>query len=789
MATDKPDREAVNEPESVERWLERISLAVADGRDPDSDPLPEGDDDQAQATADQLKRLSRLRELFRLRAASVADRLPECPFRWSRLDVIELVGQGSFAHVFRARDPVLDREVALKLFRDSSADPSELLAEARRHARVRHPRVLAIHGADIDAGVAGLWTDLLQGGTLETRLETDGTVAPPLLARLAGDLAAGLVAVHEQGMIHGDLKPANVWIDEAGRALLMDFGASVQASEASPARYGSPVSMAPELFEGSAPSAASDAWALGAVLYRAATGCYPLKGNSYTELRDAHQVGAAPAFVPLRRRARPFARLIEALLHAEPVQKPSPQQVLAELSRIERAPARRLRRAALAAIILSLAAGLTVSLWLLDRAESARRSAERARFEAQTSKDFLIESVRRMSPESEQGLGTVRAVLDFLAEFGEKELVETPLALGELEAVVGTRLTHFEALEEGLGLARRGVERIETTDADAHHELARAYNLLANAERQAGRYEAAREDGERALAQLAALPRTEQVRYQMVQIRGMLVGLLGDTGRWNEALAAQREQLAEREALVGADDPRMAVEYNNLADPLWRVGQLDEALDAYRRSLTMLRAGQPRRPYPEALVTEGMAWVQMLQGRFDDARASLASARAIYGEIGMAEGSAAMRSLAVKEAGILRRTGDPKGAARRLKALFDGDEPGDPQQRESLLALGVACLEADCPADALLAFRQAQAMGLPEGHPEVDYLAAAVATAAQVAGEGSPAQARDALDRAIARFRDAGYERSERVVDMQRWRALVTAAGHPIPPEQSAKPD
>lgn len=761
----------------LEHWLQSISLAVADG---DTDAIPESfaAHPEAAPLARHLKQLGRLRQLFRLRAATEAASLPDCPFQWSRLEVTERIGAGSFSQVFRARDPVLDREVALKLFRDARADPQELISEARRHARVHHPRVLAIHGADVDGGVAGLWTDLLDGSTLQDRVLASGPLPAATLRQLAGDLAEGLQAVHEQGIVHGDLKPENIWIDRSDHGVLMDFGASVRDSEGNPAKYGSPAAMAPELFEGAAPSAASDVWGLGVVLFFAASGRYPYPQTRIADLQAAHRDGARVDARLLNKQAGRLAPILLRMLSPAASGRPSPAAILSALRHLDQAPARRLRRTAAAAVIGALSVGMAVSLFMLDRAESARATAERARLEAQTSKDFLIESVRRMSPESERGLGSVRAVLEFLAEFGERELGQTPLALGELEVVVGTRLTHFDADGEGFALAQRGIARIENAAPDARHELARAYNLLANAQRQRGRHLEAQGNARIALEHIESLPKTDQTRYQAVQIRGMLAALLGDLGAWHEALEKQRQQLAERAALVGENDPRMAVEYNNLADPLWRVGHLDDALASYRKSLDLLRAASTPRPFPEASVTAGIAHVLMLQGRPQAARERLDEARAMFRSLGLAPDHPSLRALDIKQASLLRREAQIEPAVAQLEALLDEGGLDAELRRDALIELGIACLEAHCADRAMQAFDQAAAATSPRTHPDLRFLDAARQLAAHRSGGLGLASARRALTDAMRWYADAGYADGDRHADMQRWLQALA----PVPP-------
>ena len=153
------------------------------------------------------------------------------PADWGHLRLTEVIGEGSYGVVYRARDPILDRDVALKLRTSGSAKDAEYIEEARRLARVRHPNVLAVHGANRHDGRVGMWADLLTGKTLEDTLalnqETGGHMPYSQLLALARDLAAALGAVHETELVHGDVKPANVMIERHGRAVLMDFGAGI----------------------------------------------------------------------------------------------------------------------------------------------------------------------------------------------------------------------------------------------------------------------------------------------------------------------------------------------------------------------------------------------------------------------------------------------------------------------------------------------------------------------------------------------------------------------------------
>ncbi|MEZ4647721.1 MAG: protein kinase [Candidatus Eisenbacteria bacterium] len=234
------------------------------------------------------------------------------PTHWGALEVRERIGQGSFGEVFRAYDPALQRDVALKLQRrprradgdadgdadggaDGGAQARMHLEEARRLARVRHPNVLAVHGVETHDGRVGLWTDLLRGATLAEVLQREEPMEEVRLVRIGVQLCSALTAIHDAGVLHGDVKPANVLLEENGQAVLMDFGAGRRlepsASGAAAPVFGTPIMLAPELLEGGEPTEAGDLYSLGVLLYRVASGRYPVEAPSIWELLAAHERG------------------------------------------------------------------------------------------------------------------------------------------------------------------------------------------------------------------------------------------------------------------------------------------------------------------------------------------------------------------------------------------------------------------------------------------------------------------------------------------------------------------
>jgi hypothetical protein len=318
-----------------EHRLHTIAQAIADETPVDWD----------RALADTPSDASTLGNLRALAALARANRAPEeddaSPelFRWGPLSVREQLGAGSFGEVYRAWDPSLRREVALKLRRaDGGGSDRRWLDEARRLARVRHPNVLAVHGADVHEGRAGLWTDLLSGATLEALLQSRGMFGAREAALIGVELCGALAAVHAAGLVHGDVKTTNVMregepgaADGSGRIVLMDFG-SAHDPEAGAASFGTPLAIAPEVLKGATATPSSDTYSLGVLLFRLVTGKYPVEASSVSELME-RQAKAERASLRTLRPDLPaaFVAAVEKAL------EPAPSARYADTAALERA--------------------------------------------------------------------------------------------------------------------------------------------------------------------------------------------------------------------------------------------------------------------------------------------------------------------------------------------------------------------------------------------------------------------------------------------------------------------
>ena len=215
-----------------------------------------------------------------------------------RFSILKLLGAGAMGRVFLARDTLLGQNVAVKLLAvGAGATGPERQAyfrfarEAEAAGRLRHPNIVSLH--DMDESLGLFVFELMAGGTLLDHLASAGPLSPATGRRLALELLAALGAAHERGIIHRDVKPANVFFDAAGNAKLGDFGAAhlVDFGQTQTGGLvGTIAYMAPEQITGASIGAAADLYALGVTLFEALTGRAPFLGPDIV----AQHLGEAP---------------------------------------------------------------------------------------------------------------------------------------------------------------------------------------------------------------------------------------------------------------------------------------------------------------------------------------------------------------------------------------------------------------------------------------------------------------------------------------------------------------
>ena len=217
--------------------------------------------------------------------------------QWAHLSLLERIGSGAHGEVYCAWDRYLERRVAVKLLRfaDGFTDPlaSTISKEGRLLARVRHPNVITVYGVAVHDQRVGLWMELIQGTTLEQILSAHGPSSAREAALVGIDLCRALAALHGAGLIHRDIKAQNVMREDGGRIVLMDLGTGREMAPTSAAQLsdlaGTPLYIAPEIFEGASASVRSDIYSLGVLLYHLVTANYPVRATTILELRDAHR--------------------------------------------------------------------------------------------------------------------------------------------------------------------------------------------------------------------------------------------------------------------------------------------------------------------------------------------------------------------------------------------------------------------------------------------------------------------------------------------------------------------
>lgn len=263
-----------------------------------------------------------------------------------RFELARPLGSGGMGTVWRARDIALDREVALKEVRPpdpatAAAQPGlvvqlreRAVREARALARLAHPNVVTIHhivepepGSD---GHPWIVMELVRGGSLADRLE-GGPLPVADVLRLGLDLLSALRAAHAEGVLHRDVKPANVLLRPNGSAVLTDFGIAAlhgaTGLTSTGALIGSPEYIAPERARGAEGLAASDLWSLGMLLYVAAEGVHPLRRA--TSLATVVAVLDEPIPAPVR--SGPLGPVLERLLVRDLSVRPDAEELEALL--------------------------------------------------------------------------------------------------------------------------------------------------------------------------------------------------------------------------------------------------------------------------------------------------------------------------------------------------------------------------------------------------------------------------------------------------------------------------
>jgi eukaryotic-like serine/threonine-protein kinase len=642
--------------------------------------------------------------------------MPYLGHKIDNIRVTAFLGQGGMGDVYAGFDEKLRRKVALKSIRPDcrgSTARARFLREARSLSQLSHPNICGIY--DYIEGTEGdfLVLELIHGETLRTAL--DRGLEPAAKLRVAEQVADALMAAHVKGIVHRDLKMANVMLTEDGKAKILDFGiaqlpreqgtpaeamvvtgwdrAAAEETLGMPARpggtaigllVGTLACMSPEQARGEPLTAASDMFSFGLFLQELMTGSPAYDANLPMHLLIG-QVSRGETR-PVTGIDPGMASLVQSLQAVAPAARPSAEQALRRLRRIRDKPRRRLRLLAAAGAVLLL--GLGAAKYTLDlrrerdAAVRARQAGESSRAETEEVARFLEGLFAVADPGQARGQTiTAREILDRGARGIERDLHGQPLRRARLLAIIGK--TYLK-----LGLYDR------------------ARPLLAEA--LAVRQSALGNDSAEMAVSLRDLAALDQAQ-----------------GRLAEAEPRFRQALAIQEKVLGPGHPEVAATLNNLGTLYGYQGEAAKAEPLFRRALKIReRALGPGHP-DVAATLNNLAFIRSMQGHPDEAVALLRRGLAIR-EVALAPDhpdlAANLEALAVLESGQ-GGYADAERLHRRALAIWTKTlGPDHPRIGLVLANLAATCAGAGKPVAAEALYRQAIALRervLGPEHPDL----------------------------------------------------------------------
>jgi len=336
-------------PDPLDEWVGRLCDGDAIDWKRERDELTR----DGRLDDDHLHLLEALRVLDRVRQSSAAampdgnDRLP-FPL-WGSLRLIRKLGHGARSEVYEARDELLDKTVALKLFRPELTEDAlvrtRLLQEARDLARVQSRHVATVLGVQINLGRLGLWMEPVPGADLAALVERDGLFPEARAIRIGRQVAEALARMHAVGLLHCDVKAANVILHDEGHAVVVDFGevrSIERALDLPEDRSGTLLYMSPHVLETGAWTPQDDLYSLGVLLFHLVTGRYPVEATSPEELLARHADGDRMGLDSCRTSISPaLVEVVEACLDAPtptPAQRTTADAIVGALRALDAEP-------------------------------------------------------------------------------------------------------------------------------------------------------------------------------------------------------------------------------------------------------------------------------------------------------------------------------------------------------------------------------------------------------------------------------------------------------------------
>jgi tetratricopeptide (TPR) repeat protein len=579
---------------------------------------------------------------FRVEPSSrpVSARYPE---RLGKFWVIAPLGQGTFGSVYKAKDPELDRVVAIKVPRPGTFGPGRdeerFLREARSAAQLRHPGIVTVHEIGNEQGLPYIVSDFIDGCTLDASMLR----SPPNFRDAAGliaQLADALDYAHREQVIHRDVKPSNVLLDRAGRPHLADFGLARRGGQRDVTLtldgqvVGTPAYMAPEQAAGEQArvDGRSDVYSLGVMLYELLTKALPFRGTSRMLLLQVlREEPPAPRGLNDR-----IPRDLETITLKAMAKEPGNRyqtggELAADLRRwlagepilarpvgpagkawrwCRRNPRVAALLGAVALLLVLIAVGSTVSALVIARARDA------------------AELHRRRAEENYQ---KARAAVDILAQVGGEGLEDVPQMEQWQREVLERALEFYEGFSDQ-----------DSADPVLRHETGRAYARVGTIQRMLGRHDRAEEAYRKALAvfeRLAAeFPGEAAYRHELAAShtdQGELLRTTGGPTRQAEDHYDRAIQLEEALAATSPGEPsyrhELARAHNNRGILRQHTpGHLGEAAADYDRVIELLRDLSDR-PGAEPAWRADLARGHINRGTLHRQAGELKDAEADYG--------------------------------------------------------------------------------------------------------------------------------------------------------------
>lgn len=254
--------------------------------------------------------------------------MPEPILLNNRYQLQEMLGSGGMSVVYRAHDPMLERDVAVKILRETFSGDEDFRnrfrQEAKAAANLSHPNIVTIHDFGLDAGKLFIVMEFVPGDHLKNMIKVRSRFSIDETLTLIGQACAGIGYAHRAGLVHCDVKPHNMLVTPDFRLKVVDFGiaralATIHPEEKFDVVWGSPQYFSPEQAAGSPPSPASDVYAIGVIMYEMLTGELPFSASSPEELARLHRELPPPSPSQMNQEIPPaLEQIIIKVLSKEP---------------------------------------------------------------------------------------------------------------------------------------------------------------------------------------------------------------------------------------------------------------------------------------------------------------------------------------------------------------------------------------------------------------------------------------------------------------------------------------